>query len=485
MKTKLNKKLYHQENELPIKIIQFGGGNFMRAFTDYVIDKLNKDANFNAGIANIKVTPSGSSFHTFEEQDNLYTLFIRGIKKGELIDENRVISAIQKSINPYKEYQDFLNLAKEEQLEFVFSNTTESGIVFDPSEDKLENAPHENFPAKLTAFLYERYLYFDGNSDKGLTIIPCELIENNAIILKDYILEYAKLWNLENEFITWINTSNNFHNTLVDRIVPGFPKDDLENYANQLNYEDELIVVSEAFLFWAIEGDEKLDEKIPFSKANEQILLVENIAPYRTSKVRILNGAHTSMVPFSIMLGIETVRNAIDNKVAGDFIKNIIYNEIIPILDLPEEQLKEYTEDVLDRFRNPFIKHYLSSIALNSISKFKVRVLPSLLDYVEKFNQIPKGITFSLACLIRFYKGDWNNQKLPVNDDEAIINEFRNIWKNNDYQQISHSVLKNINFWEQDLTKVNQLENEVEKALRLIDEYGIEKSYEMYSNQTI
>ena len=214
-------------------------------------------------------------------------------------------------------------------------------------------------------------------------------------------------------------------------------------------------------------------------------LILGKLTPYRTSKVRILNGAHTSMVPFSIMLGIETVRYAIDNKVAGGFIKNIIYNEIIPILDLPEEQLKEYTEDVLDRFRNPFIKHYLSSIALNSISKFKVRVLPSLLDYVEKFNQIPKGITFSLACLIRFYKGDWNNEKLPVNDDEAIINEFRNIWENNDYQQISHSVLKNINFWEQDLTKVNQLENEVEKALRLIDEYGIEKSYEMYSNQTI
>ena len=484
MKTKLNKKLYNTENELPIKIIQFGGGNFMRAFTDYVIDKLNKDANFNAGIANIKVTPSGSSFHTFEDQNNLYTLFLRGIKKGEIIDNHQVISSIQKSINPYEDYQAFLKLAKEDELQFVFSNTTESGIVFDEKENSLENAPHENFPAKLTAFLYERYLYYNGSPAKGLTIIPCELIENNATTLKKHILDYAKLWNLEDDFITWIITSNNFHNTLVDRIVPGFPKDDLSTYTDQLDYEDELIVVSESFLFWAIEGDEKLEEKIPFKEANEQILIVKDIQPYRTSKVCILNGAHTAMVPFSIMLGIDTVKNAIDNTVSGAFIKNILYNEIIPILDLPKEQLVTYTEDVFDRFRNPFIKHYLSSIALNSISKFKVRVLPSLIDYVEKFNQLPKGITFSLACLIRFYKGEWNNEKLPLNDDKTILDTFKTIWAQTDYQQISELALNNVEFWDQDLTKIDQLSSEIGNILQLIDEYGIEKSYDLYMNQT-
>ena len=480
MEINLTREIINSKEELPIKVIQFGGGNFMRAFTDYVIDKLNKDANFNAGIANIKVTPSGSSFNTFEEQDNLYTIFTRGIKKGQTIEHKQIISAIQKSINPYEDYQSFIDLAKEEELQFIFSNTTEAGIVFDDSENELGNNVHKNFPAKVTALLYKRFQHFNGNAEKGLTIIPCELIENNAIILKGYILDYAKLWKLEPEFSTWIENSNSFHNTLVDRIVPGFPKDDLINYTNQLDYKDELIVVAEAFLFWAIEGSKDLLDKIPFNEAHEQILVVDDIQPYRLSKVRILNGAHTAMVPFSIMLGIDTVKNAIDNTISGNFVKEIVYNEIIPILNLPKAELEEYAEDVFDRFRNPFIKHHLSSIALNSISKFKVRVLPTLLEYVEKFNQLPKNITFAFACLLRFYKGNWNNEVLPVNDDIEITNEFEKIWKSTDYNEISTLILQNKTFWDQDLTKVENLVDEISKALELIDKQGIEKAYSIY-----
>lgn len=480
MKINLTREIINSKEELPIKVIQFGGGNFMRAFTDYVIDKLNKDANFNAGIANIKVTPSGSSFHTFEDQDNLYTLFTRGVKKGQTIDHKQLISAIQKSINPYEDYQDFIDLAKEEELQFIFSNTTEAGIVFDESENELVNNAHKNFPAKVTALLYKRFKHFNGNPEKGLTIIPCELIENNAIILKKYILDYANLWNLEPEFSSWIEESNSFHNTLVDRIVPGFPKDDLETYTEQLDYNDELIVVAEAFLFWAIEGDQALLNKIPFNNTNENILIVDDIQPYRLSKVRILNGAHTAMVPFSIMMGIETVKNAIDNTTSGDFIKKVVYDEIIPILNLPKTELEEYAEDVFDRFRNPFIKHHLSSIALNSISKFKVRVLPSLLEYVEKFNALPKNITFAFACLLRFYKGTWNNEILPVNDDEEIVKEFEKIWNSTNYNEISTLILQNKSFWDQDLTEVDNLKNEIAQALELIDEQGIEKAYSTY-----
>lgn len=483
MKKELNKKTINHNKELPIKIIQFGGGNFMRAFTDYVIDKLNKDANFNAGIANIKVTPSGSSFHTFEDQDNLYTLFTRGIKKGKTIDNHQIISSIQTSINPYEDYQKFIDLAKEDKLEFVFSNTTESGIVFDDSENKLGNTVHQNFPAKLTALLFERFKYFEGNQEKGLTIIPCELIENNASTLKTYILEYAKLWNLDTEFSNWINSANSFHNTLVDRIVPGFPKDDLESYTNQLDYNDELIVVAETFLLWVIQGNSKLLEKIPFDKANEQILIVEDINPYRTSKVRILNGAHTAMVPFSIMMGIETVKEAIDNEISGEIIRQIVYDEIIPILNLPKNELEEYAEDVFDRFRNPFIKHYLSSIALNSISKFKVRVLPSFIEYITKFNSLPKNITFSFATLLLFYKGEWNGKALPLSDDESIVEEFKKIWSLNNYKEIANSILKNESFWNQDLTKIEGLVDEVALIFELINEQGIENGYSIYIKQ--
>lgn len=482
MKNKLNQNIVNNQKELPIKVIQFGGGNFMRAFTDYVIDKLNKDANFNAGIANIKVTPSGSSFYTFEEQDNLYTLFIRGLKKGEIVDEKTIISSIQKSINPYEDYQDFLALAQENELQFLFSNTTESGIVFDELEDDLDKGPHKNFPAKVTAFLYKRFQYFNGDKDKGLTIIPCELIDKNADTLKKYILQYAELWNLEPNFSTWINTSNSFHNTLVDRIVPGYPKDDKQYYESQLDYNDELMVVSEAFLLWVIEGDETLLEKIPFNQANEQILIVKDLQPYRTSKVRILNGVHTAMVAFSIMLNQDTVKNAIDNNTINSFVNKLVYNEIIPILDLPEDELKTYAEDVFDRFKNPFLKHHLSSIALNSISKFKVRVLPSLLDYVDKFDKLPANITFSLACLIRFYKGNWQNKNLPTNDDKAILDEFKSIWENNDYNIIAKLALENTSFWDQDLTEVANLQTEIAKILQLIDTTNLADAYTKYTS---
>ena len=295
-------------------------------------------------------------------------------------------------------------------------------------------------------------------------------------------MQYAELWNLESNFSTWINTSNSFHNTLVDRIVPGYPIDDKQYYESQLDYNDELMVVSEAFLLWVIEGDETLLEKIPFNQANEQILIVKDLQPYRTSKVRILNGVHTAMVAFSIMLNQDTVKNAIDNNIINSFVNKLVYNEIIPILDLPEDELKIYAEDVFDRFKNPFLKHHLSSIALNSISKFKVRVLPSLLDYVDKFDKLPANITFSLACLIRFYKGNWQNENLPTNDDKAILDEFKSIWENNDYNIIAQLALENTSFWDQDLTEVANLQTEIAKILQLIDTTNLADAYTKYTS---
>jgi len=473
--TRKNAKL---TETLPIKVVQFGEGNFLRAFVDFVIDKLNKEANFNAGVAVIQPL-TGGLVGMLNEQDGVYNLFMKGIKQGKEIQEQRTISCIQKGINPYNNYEEYLKLAEEESLEFIISNTTEAGIAYDET-DTLEGMPQKSFPAKLTALLYRRFEHFNGDSAKGLTIIPCELINYNADTLKKIILQYAELWELETDFVTWINNSNSFHNTLVDRIVPGYPKDDIDAYQSKLDFEDKLIVSAEVFLLWVIEGGDKLKSKIPFDQIDENILVVEDMQPYRTRKVRILNGAHTTMVPFSILFGNETVKETVDHEFTGAFVKDAIFKEIIPTLSLPEEELKTFAEEVLDRFRNPFIKHQLASIALNSISKFKVRVLPSLLAFQKDCNRLPLHLTFAFACLIRFYRGDWNNHTLPINDDDAVVAELKRIWELHSYQEISEQALKNEKFWDQDLTQIPELKEQVAIALELIETKGIEEGYKQF-----
>ena len=478
-KEKLNRENSHLTEKLPIKFLQFGEGNFLRAFVDYLIDKMNKEAGFNAGVAVVQPTVGGL-VNMLEEQDNLYTLFVRGVKKGQIVDDQRVISAIQRSLSPYENYQEYLDLAKGEDLQFILSNTTEAGIAFDNSETTLEAGPHKNFPAKVTAFLYERFKHFQGAEDKGLHIIPCELIENNGLTLKKYILQYAQLWNLEEGFAAWVENSNSFHNTLVDRIVPGYPREEKDAYEAKFGYDDSLMVVCEAFLLWVIEGDDKLKALIPFDKIDDQVLIVKDITPYRTRKVRILNGAHTAMLAFSILDGKETVKEAIDADFAGKFISDTVYNEIIPTLDLSKEELTAFSEEVFDRFRNPFLKHQLSSIALNSVAKFKVRVLPSLLQYVEDKKELPSNLTFSLAALIRFYQGEFHGKTLPVMDDVPVLERFKAIWSTNDLGEVARATLSEKSFWDTDLTEVPGLLDSVTKALKEIDANGIEQGYKNF-----
>tara|TARA_R110002012_G_scaffold290058_1_gene483497 strand:+ start:29926 stop:31368 length:1443 start_codon:yes stop_codon:yes gene_type:complete len=461
--------------KLPIRVIQFGEGNFLRAFVDYIIDKLNKEAHFNAGVAVIQPLANGL-IKMLNEQDGLYNLFLKGIKNGSETEEIHTISCIQQGINPYEDYTSYLALAEEEALEFMISNTTEAGISYD-DQDTLEGAPHNSFPAKVTALLYKRFSHFEGAADKGLTIIPCELINHNADTLKKIILQYADLWKLSDAFKSWIENHNSFHNTLVDRIVPGYPKDDIESYQSQLEFKDNLIVSAETFLLWVIEGGVALKEKIPFHKIEENILVVEDMQPYRTRKVRILNGAHTTMVPFSILYGNDTVKETIDDTFTGRFVRDAVFNEINPTLDLSDEELKVFADAVFDRFRNPFIKHQLSSIALNTVSKFKVRVLPSLLEYKEKYNRLPFNLTFAFACLIRFYKGNYKEQPLPVQDDAEVVAVFNKAWSSNNFNHIAHEVLSYVSFWDQDLSKIDGLEASIVKALELIDIHGIEEGY--------
>ncbi|MCF6222451.1 MAG: tagaturonate reductase [Flavobacteriaceae bacterium] len=480
---KLNRKNLDLEIKLPIKIVQFGEGNFLRAFVDYAFQQLNKEVNFQAGIAVVQPIENGM-INMLNDQDGLYTLFMKGIKEGEEIQDKELITNIVKGINPYTNFADYLSLAKEKELEFIISNTTEAGITYVVS-DKPKMSPPSSFPAKLTLLLHERYKYFNGDSKKGLSIIPCELINYNSDKLKEIILKYIDDWNLGADFKNWLLMHNQFHNTLVDRIVPGFPRDQIEVYNAQLDYKDNLIVTAEPFFLWVIEGGDELKNKLPFHKTSLQVKIVNDMQPYRTRKVRILNGAHTTMVPFSLLYGNETVRETIENDFTGSFMHKAVFDEIVSTLDMDTSELTDFTKEVFDRFKNPFIKHQLASIALNSISKFKVRVLPSLLEYIQIYNKLPLHLTFSFACLIRFYKGTWHNKKLPINDNDAIIKTFDSIWEINDYQQIAEVVLKNKEFWEQDLSLIESLTKTIAHALEEIEINGVEQGFMNFSKNQL
>jgi len=469
------------EEKLPIKIIQFGEGNFLRAFVGYAFQELNKTTDFNAGIAVVQPIDKGL-VNMLNDQDGLYTLFMKGVKKGEEIQNIELISNIVKAVDPYADFNGYLSLAKEASLEFIISNTTEAGIAY-VSSDTANMQPPSSFPAKLTVLLHERFKHFNGDDSKGLTIIPCELINHNAQTLKDIILKYIDDWNLGNDFKTWVLESNAFHNTLVDRIVPGYPKDEIETYNSQLDYQDNLIVAAESFFLWVIEGGADLKAKLPFSKTLLDVKIVDDMQPYRTRKVRILNGAHTAMVPFSILYGNQTVKQSVDNPFTGELINKAVFNEIIDTLDMDKAELNSFADEVFDRFRNPFIIHNLSSIALNSISKFTVRVLPSLLGYVKIHKKLPTNLTFAFAALIRFYKGSWNGETLPVHDSDDIVAKFAEIWKSNDYLQIAKNSLSISEYWEEDLTKIDNLTEAVALVLKEIDAHGIEIGYANYSKK--
>jgi tagaturonate reductase len=477
---KLNRINTGLEKLQPIKVVQFGEGNFLRAFVDYAFDKLNKEVDFNAGIAVVQPLKDGM-VNMINAQDGLYTLFMNGIKKGEKIQDIVLINNIVKTINPYTEFVNYLALAKEEELQFIVSNTTEAGIEFIES-DTPDMQPPVSFPAKLTVLLYERFKHFNGDASKGVTIIPCELIDYNSETLKKYILQYVDLWKLEDAFKTWVSDACTYHSTLVDRIVPGYPRAEIEEYNNKLDYEDNLIVAAEPFFLWAIEGGDDLKAKLPFHKTDLNVKIVDDIRPFKMIKVRILNGAHTAMVPFSLLHGNKLVMETVNGDFTGKFVNSVI-SEISETLDMDKNEITAYSEEVMDRFKNPFIKHALADIALNSVSKFKVRVLPSLLGYYKANKKLPVNLTFSLASLIRFYKGTWNGQSLPVKDGEDIVLFFDGLWKSDDYEKIARLTLQNKGFWDEDLTEIPGLTKAITIALEEIDSNGIEAGFAKFQER--
>lgn len=463
-----------ERNQYTERVLQFGEGNFLRAFADWMIHKMNKEANFDSSVVVVQPIENGL-IDKLNEQDGLYTLYLQGIKDGEAISEYEVIQSISRGINPYSDFNNYLETSKNPDMRFVISNTTEAGIYFEET-DEFYAKPQKSYPGKLTRWLYERYEAFEGAKDKGMIIIPCELIDRNGDKLKDIITRMADQWGLDEGFKNWINEANVFCNTLVDRIVPGYPRDRMETITKELGYEDQLVVEGEQFHLWVIEAPAWVEEEFPARQLGFNVLFVDDMTPYRTRKVRILNGAHTSMVPVSYLYGLRTVRETVEDDVMGQFVREAVFNEIIPTLSLSKDELESFAADVIDRFRNPYIKHYLISIALNSNSKYCTRVLPSVLKYKELNGELPNKLTFALAALIRLYKGEYNGEAISLKDDPKLINLYQELWKKEqvDYEAIVSKVLQLEDLWGQNLSKVEGMTEKVSGYLELIDQRGME-----------
>lgn len=477
MLKKLNRSTASRPQTRPVKVLQFGEGNFLRAFVDWMIDLMNEKTDFNGAVQVVQPIAQGMGTMV-NAQDGLYHVVLNGIQQGKPVREIRMVTSVAGVINPFEDFQAYLKAAENTDLKFIISNTTEAGITFD-AKDTNPNTLPDSFPGKLTVLLHHRYKHFKGAVEKALTIMPCELIEKNGEALRNTILQYIGHWKLEDGFREWITKHTVFCNTLVDRIVPGFPKDTIREIQEEIGYEDNLVVTAETFHLWVIEpcGDvgeeqqhprvttETVRKSFPVDKAGLQVKFVTDLTPYRTRKVRILNGAHTAMVPVAYLRGLRTVREAVEDAFAGDFIRRAIHEEIIPTLDLSKEELQQFANDVMERFQNPFIRHELISIALNSISKYQVRVLPSVLEYIKRTGKLPERLLQSLAALICFYKGEWQGQTIPLNDTPAVLAFFKKAWSSDNSSAVVKQVLSNKELWGTDLTAVPGLAARVEQMV--------------------
>jgi tagaturonate reductase len=453
----------------PVKVIQFGTGNFLRGFTDWIIDLLNEKTGFDADIQMVQVHGKRPATEV-EKQEGLFHVITRGYQQGKIIDETRLITCVRGAVNPYLDYEAFLALGENPDLEWILSNTTEAGIYVDES-DLDPSLPPASFPGKLTALLYRRYCLGGELLNKALHILPCELIEANGQKLKECVIAYADRWKLPEGFITWHAGQVHYYNTLVDRIVPGYPSDEAAEIQQRLGYRDELMVVAEPFHFWAIEGPEHLKELFPAEQLGLNVLVVPDLAPYRTRKVRILNGAHTTIVPLAYLKGLRIVKEAMDDPFIGTFLKDALHAEIIPSMDMDPSGLEQFAQDVLDRFKNPFIRHQLSAIALNSVSKFRVRVLPSLIGYIRKEGKLPTCLVTSLAALLVFYRGRYKGEPLPINDTEEVKAYFSESWKSGEPYGLVPDVLAKVSFWGLDLNQYPGLTDAVIREVQaLLDE---------------
>ena len=473
--------------DAPERVLQFGGGNFLRGFADYFIDVMNEKVGFDSKIVVCQSVTTGLS-NLINEQEGLYTLLKRGFQDGQQVSEKRVISSLSRSINPYEEYSEFMACAHNPDLRFILCNTTEAGIVYDP-QCNFTDTPARSFPGKLTQLLYHRFEKFGDSPDKGFIILPCELIDDNGKELEKCVLQYANQWNLGDSFIHWVGTSNFFCSTLVDRIVTGFPTSEAQAIFHELGYEDQLLNAGEVFALWVIEAPDFFKKEFPSNATDLPILITDNYTPYKIRKVRILNGAHTSFVMGAYLAGFRIVRDCMNDDVISGFMDKIIYDEIIPTLDLPKEELESFAASVKERFKNPFIDHELIAITLNSTSKWRARLLPTLKEYVKREGKIPSCTAASFAFYIAFFSGHTLTKEgligtskegdYLIKDDRAVL-EFFNDKQGLSIPELVHGVCTNESFWGENLSEIPGFEEEVVRCLTSIRENGSYETMKSY-----
>lgn len=427
-------------------VIQFGEGNFLRGFFDYFLDVMNKKGLYE-GKAVVIQPRAGGKCALLNKQNSRYNLYLRGFENGEVKQEHHFIESISRCVDPYKNFEEYISLADNPDFRFIVSNTTEAGIEFDDN-CRFEDKPCKSFPGKLTQLLYRRYK----NGLEGFIILPCELIDNNGAELKKCVLKYSDFWKLEADFVAWLENENRFVNTLVDRIVTGYPDDETK----EMHLDDNFLDTAEIFHLWVIEGD--FEKELPLKKAGFNVVWTDDAKPYKKIKVRILNGAHTSLVAGALLSGIETVGEAMNNEVTYLFLNKFMQEEILPTIGENDESIS-FANAVFDRFKNPFIAHKWRSIALNCVSKFAVRVLPTLLEYKEKNGNYPKLLTLSLANLIYFYKND------NPEDAEGVVATMKN--------DSIEEILANTSLWQTDLSDMTEI---VTEYYNKIDSFGAKET---------
>lgn len=451
----ISKKIIKNVPERKIKIMQFGEGNFLRAFVEWILQDLNDKGAIDANVVLVQPMPFGR-VKELADQDGLYTLRLEGIDGGKKVKNSQVINVVGDCLNPFADYEKFLAYGESEELQIIISNTTEAGIAVDPTDTDFSVCP-KSYPGKLLALLKARYDRFNGAMDKGLAIIPCELIDNNGDELKRCINELAEINKMDKKFVEWLNTANHFTSTLVDRIVPGYPKNEIEEIQKETGYIDNNVVKGEIFHLWVLKKEAHVQKVLPADSTGLNVIFADDIKPYKQRKVKILNGSHTAMVPVAYLCGIDTVGEAVNDPVIGKFVRDFVFEEVNPTIALPQDQMIAFANSVIERYQNPFIRHELMSIALNSTTKFKTRLLPTLTDYVKIKGTLPRHLLFAYAALVVFHRGKRGDADIALNDDPAYLAKWKELWAdfNGDYNKLAHDALAWKEAWDMDMNTIH------------------------------
>ena len=478
----IGKKMFAKP-ERPIKIMQFGEGNFLRAFIEWIIQNLNDKGAINSSVAVVQPMPFGR-IKELSEQDGLYTLRLEGIDKGKTVKSSQVIDVIGDCINPFTDYEHFLSYAKSQDLHVIISNTTEAGIAVDPTDTDFSQCP-KSYPGKLLALLKARYDYFDGDMTKGLAIVPCELIDNNGDELYRCLTELAEINHMDKKFIEWMQTANHFTSTLVDRIVPGYPRNEIEQIQKETGYIDNNVVKGEIFHLWVLRKEPVVQKYLPADSTGLNVIFADDIKPYKQRKVKILNGSHTAMVPVAYLCGIDTVGEAVNDPVIGKYVHDFIFDEVNPTIDLPQNEMIDFANSVIERYKNPFIRHELMSIALNSTTKFRTRLLPTLEDYIRIKGALPKHLLFSFAAIVEFHKGVRGEEKIALKDDPHYLEHWAKLWAefDGDYTKLAKAALSWTEAWEVDMNTLHpDITATVAEYLEDMDKNGMKSAVARFVN---